>query len=365
MYLIATHVVYDDKENATHGSAHAVFDFLKKNNKQVILIEHCLYGKYQSQIVKQNDFVKKTGRFYKSNLIFKSFNELFCNIKYFKGTDVFICVDPLNGIAGVIFKLFKHKKVFIYLTPDYTESRFTNKILNIIYQLTDRVCLKFSNEVWSVSTRIQNKRRLQGLADSKNKLLPNSPDFESIKRKAYDGNKNLVIVSHLSKSLNLLPILEAVKLLTKNFTDIKLSIIGSGDEREAFQALTIKMHLEKNVNFLGQKNHEEVMRVLSESFLGFALYTKENSWNFYGDSMKAREYVACGMPVIINDIPSTADDIRKYDAGLVLAEIDTEKIVNFIEKCLIDKKYYLGLRENAIRLGKDFDKNKILKELLG
>lgn len=127
-------------------------------------------------------------------------------------------------------------------------------------------------------------------------------------------------------------------------------------------------HLEDNIVFLGWKDHDEVLDILVKSFIGFALYTKNISWNKYGDSMKAREYVACGLPVIISDIPSNADDIKEYSAGLVVGDLskaEIERVESFIEKCIIDIDFYRHMRNNAIRLGRDFDKDKILSELLG
>jgi len=356
-YAIAAHVVYNQEGKDTYGPAHGIFDFLKKNHKSVVFIKHCLYGKRPSSAY--DDKLLAESRSFGGNLVSRSFKEFFFNLRQTKEEMVFIGVDPLNGLAGAWMKLVKRKK-FIYLTPDYTENRFKNKIINFIYHLIDRTCLKLCDEVWSVSSRIAAKRKSQGVPDRKNKLLPNSPAFADIPRRKYDGNKNLVIVSHLSRSLDLAPILEALSRLKGDFPDTKLLIVGSGPEERYFKDMVEKAHLGNCVDFLGQKNHDEVLDLVSRSFLGFALYTLENSWNYYGDSMKAREYAACGVPVIINDVPSTADDIRKYEAGLVLHEVNGEEIYSFVRTCLLDKNYYLKLRNNALNLGREFDKEKIL-----
>lgn len=365
-YIIAAHVAYTIEKKDTFGPAHNVVDFLKKKNQEVVFVKHCLNGQMPSEVVAAEK-IEKNDKYYNRGLAMKSFGEILINIKNTKGDNiVFVGVDPVNGLSGVLLKGLGRIKKFIYLTPDYIEGRFKNPLVNRLYHFIDRLCLRYSNEVWSVSSRIVKKRKTQGVPDSKNKLVPNSPDFDSIKRVEYNGNKDLIIVSPLSKTLNLKPVLEALNKLTSRYGDLKLRIIGSGDQEEVFKKMTEEMGLAGRVVFLGRKDHHEVLDILTTSFIGFALYTPgETNWNIYGDSMKAREYVACGLPVIINDIPSTVEDVKEYNAGLVLHDIDPQKMADFIEKCMNDREYYIQIRENAIRLGRDFDKSKILSELLG
>ncbi len=225
------------------------------------------------------------------------------------------------------------------------------------------VCIRNADEVWSVSERIRNKRREQGVPMEINKLLPNSPVFNKSKVRK-NNNKDLIIVSNLTKSLNMLPILDVIKKLVNKGYDIHLNIIGAGPEERYFKRLVSKEKLDKDIFFLGQLDHEKVLDKISKSYLGFALYTNENSWNIYGDSMKTREYMAYGIPVIMNDIPSTADDVIKYRSGLVVHEINSDEIISFIEKCILDKHYYNALRKNAIIMAQENDKSKILEDLL-
>lgn len=367
MYIVASHVAYSREGEEIFGPANNICDFFSRKKEQFIFIKHCLYGQKQTEILKNGEIIK-TGKFYNRNIFIRSIEEVIINIKNKDAATIFIGIDPMNGLSGVILKIFKKIDKFIYLTPDYTETRFKNIILNKVYHFIDRVCLKSADECWAVSTRIMQKRKGQGLPNFKNKLLPNSPDFNSIKRREYDGNKNLIIVSPLSEALDFEFVIKIMQSIINNYNEVKLQIVGSGAKEEYFKKMVLDNHLEDNIIFLGWRNHDEVLDILVKSFIGFALYTKNLSWNKYGDSMKAREYVACGLPVIISDIPSNADDIKEYNAGLVVSdfgEIEVERIKLFIEKCITDIDFYNHIKNNATRLGKDFDKDKILNELLG
>jgi glycosyltransferase involved in cell wall biosynthesis len=366
LYIIATHTIYNKNGDETFGPANSIADFLVRKKEKVLLIKHALEGSNLSIIILPNGEISQT-EVKSKNFLSRGIREIRINFKAARQSrdkKVFIGADPINGLSGALLKIFGSTDRFIYFTVDYIEKRFENPFLNFCYHLADKLCLIFSDEVWSVSTRITKKRAKQGVKETKNKLLVNSPDFLSIKQRGYDGNQNLIIISPLSTALNLPPIITALKPLFKKYPKLKLQIVGTGDEENNFKRLVRTQKLEDRVKFLGWKHHNEVFDLISRSFLGFALYTGAASWNIYGDSMKAREYVACGLPVIINTIPSTADDVKKYNAGLVLSSVDEKEIAQFIQKCLDDRAFYLKLKQNALKMGRDFDKNVILSKLL-
>lgn len=363
-YCIATHIYHVNGTKEVYGPAHDIYDFLASNKKIVYFIKHDLMGGVESEVLRKK--VEKIGRFHNKNLLIRSFEQIWLNfllgLKQ-RGKVYYIGIDPINSLSGVLLKLFRKTDKNVYFSVDYADKRFNNTFLNGIYHLIDKICLYNCDEAWSVSARIVKKRKEQGIADHKNKLLPNSPFFD---KKLIKENKNidLIIVSNLTKSLNIFPILEVIKIISQKEKSIRLNIIGAGPEEKHFKDVVAKKSMMKYVRFLGQMDHAKVLEEISKSFLGFALYTNENTWNTYGDSMKTREYVAYGIPVIMNDIPSTADDVREYNAGLVVHDINSKTISSFIEKCILDKEYYNSIRKNAISMAKDFDKKKLLKELL-
>jgi len=51
--------------------------------------------------------------------------------------------------------------------------------------------------------------------------------------------------------------------------------------------------------------------------VGAAVYNGEWSFNHYGDSMKCREFMHFGLPIVTTDSHSTVDEIRESGAGVV------------------------------------------------
>lgn len=366
-YFISSHVFYPSQNNDTHGPAHEVFAFLKKRKQNVFFVKHDMLGLMASMVIDEREKTITTENPPK-NMFLRFANECkftFSVVKKYakRNHTVYIGVDPINGLSGLILKLAGVVSKNIYFSADYADRRYKNLLLNQIYFFFDRVASRFADEVWSVSSRIAEVRRKQRIPDIKNKILPNSPAFLSIRHIRYDGNLRLVIVSNLQDTLDLQPILEAMKVAGASFPKLELLIIGSGPKEDFLRALVKKMRLTSHVTFAGQKNHGEVIDLIVHSFLGIAFY-RPNGGNKYGDSMKVREYLAAGIPVIMNDIPATADDVQKGSAGLVLHSVSSKKISDFLEKCANDKRYYNKLRKNALALGKLFDKDALLQSLL-
>jgi glycosyltransferase involved in cell wall biosynthesis len=359
--ILASHVSYNDSGFDNYGAAHSVYSFISRRYENTQFLKFCLEGKHQPKIVTGQDQSSKCPEISAAPLFIRYLSEIwFILKKIWRGSLIFIGVDPVNGTAGAIGRLFNKNSVFIYYTVDYAEKRFNNPVMNFIYHLLDRFCIMNSDYIWSASTRIADKRKEQGVLDEKSIFIPNSLDYDPKRFRNYDGNKRLILVAHLNTAIDYNLILDAVKIIrNKNYT-ITLNIIGYGPEETEMIKKIIISGLDDCVRFDHAKDHDEVLRIMAKSFIGLAIYTDINPWTKYGDSVKTREYIGCGIPVITNDIPSSSEDINKYEAGIVITEVSAAKLASAIIMCLDNRKYYMHLRNNARYLSKYRDKSKIL-----
>ena len=114
------------------------------------------------------------------------------------------------------------------------------------------------------------------------------------------------------------------------------------------------MGIENHVTFIGPMSHKELLKLLSKAAIGLALYNDMRSWAYFSDSMKARDFLACGLPVLITKNTSTADDIKRANAGFVV-EANEKQLTHAIDNMFSDKGLYLGFRKNALDLAKEHD----------
>ncbi|GFP43525.1 hypothetical protein HKBW3C_02655, partial [Candidatus Hakubella thermalkaliphila] len=336
-----------------------------------LLIRHSLHGGRRSEVEEHRQgrvcASYQAGLFPKLPFFLRLFQESAITLWYLKRTqaDLFVGVDPLNVVLGVIGRKLGWVKRTIFFAVDYSPQRFNNPLLNYAYHAIGRFGALNSDQVWNISRRIMAVREKQGVPDDKNFFIPNSPDFREVKRWPFEkiNKHDVVIVGNIIKTLDYETAVAGVETLAKKWSDIRLLIIGMGKYLESLQELVKKRNLAQHVLFLGHKEHKELIEILSRSAVGIALYSGEYSWNYYGDSMKAREYLAAGLPVIISDVPSTAYDIEDAKAGFIIKS-NPEELADAIDRLFSDQKLYLQMRNNAIKLARDFSFSKIASKLL-
>lgn len=342
--FLVSHVYFTDS-GPVYGPVNVIKDYLESKKRKYYLVEYPLTSRLPL-IIKS---------------FFETLNTLFKGILY--KPRVFIGIDPLNALAGIIMKKLGFTGKTIFYCVDYTPTRFKNKFLNFCYLSIDEFCAKNSDEVWNVSMRIIDVRKRQNVPNEKIKFVPNSPSFFKCPRQSIGkiDRSKIVIVTGLTHSPAFDLVLASFKKVSEKLPGLRLSVIGTGAYQEKLVTKVKKMGLLKSVKFLGQLANKDLLEEVSKSGLALAIYTfsKNYSWVYYGDSKKAREYLACGTPVIITDVVGTSEDIKKHGSGLVIRP-DIKELAKAIEKLAQDKEFWFECRKNAIKLGRKFDINLIL-----
>jgi glycosyltransferase involved in cell wall biosynthesis len=278
--------------------------------------------------------------------------------------DIYIGVDNLNAFVGIVLKFFGFINKVIFYVIDYTPERFDNKLLNILYYVLDIICAKYADYVWSVSERIANIWKTIGIKEQKNIIVPIGVEIEKVKRIPITNvRKNVLIYAgHLTKSKGVQLAIEAMEELVKIIPYIKLEIIGTGPFEEELKNMVRRKKLEKWVKFLGKMNHDELLQYLPTCGIALATYEPDpRNIAYYADPTKPKEYLACGVPVIITRVPWIAHEIARTPMGIVI-NYDKNELINAIIKLLFDEKFYQRCRENAINFATKFDWNKIFDE---
>ncbi|MEK6878812.1 MAG: hypothetical protein AABY22_04355, partial [Nanoarchaeota archaeon] len=202
------------------GSAHDLRRFfLESKIEKLLFIAHPLTF--------ENEFYKNSSRYelYQHGQIInkrKSFHwrlpDIFLYIKDFfytllwstkcdKKFDLFIGIDPLNALAGIILRTFGRTNKVIYYTIDYFTPRFGNKILNTIYHSIDKFCVRFCDETWNLSSAMEKKRETYNNMPinlyNRQYTVPIGVWFYRAKRKPFNkiNKKKIIFTGHLNPVL--------------------------------------------------------------------------------------------------------------------------------------------------------------------
>jgi glycosyltransferase involved in cell wall biosynthesis len=352
--VIVTHVF------AT-GPAQELEKYLKEKVSFLLFIGHpFLYAKDINSFYKiynKGQFVEKRKAFgWKLPELFMYFKDIFYTIfwimKFSKKFDLFIGADPLNALSGIVSKILGKVEKVIFYSIDYVPHRFNNKLLNWIYRKIDSFCAERSDFVWNLSERMIRAREEKGVKRKDNQMVvPIGVHSERIKPKDIDQihRKYLCYMGHLRKGQGLELIIEVLFQIVKKIPDVKLIIIGTGELENYLKEEIEELGLKNYVKFEGYiKDHKEVEDILTTCAVGLALYEPNpNSFTWYADPSKPKQYLACGLPVIITRVPWIAEEIKKRLMGIAI-NYDKEELANALVRLLNNDEFYNKCRKNAI-----------------
>ncbi len=284
-------------------------------------------------------------------------------LRFRRRFDVCVACDPLNAVAAVILKKLGLIRHVSFYTIDWMPERFANKLLNAVYHGLDRFCVKHCDAAWNISPRIVDIRRSQGLPDAKNVLVPVGVDLDKITLPDKTGlaPKKLVLLGALAPSKGVDLVIEAWPSLLARFPGVELHVIGKTPHNAVEDGVVYKPYegrlaaLGPSVVLHGRMDHDAVLAILPGFDVSLALYkpspTNLSQW---ADPSRVKDYLACGLPVVITDVPQIAKDVARLNAGKVCA-YEVEDLVRAVGGILGDPEGYAAMRENAVAYMKTYE----------
>lgn len=357
MIVILGHATYIDGK-IYESPVNTVVEIMIKKKKDFIHVRHSMDGMIASTIIfYERGKVAKEKKLPVISKIapLRYISEVFCTVFFFlfyKQKLNGIGVDPLNALSVIILKKLGKFKRAIFYTADYSPARFENKMLDKFYHSADRFSSLKADQVWNVSLRICDIRKKMGVPDEKNIFVPNVPSVKLVDSYKIPANKHsLITLGIIGEQLDFIGMFKAIKKLKKDYPDIVFKIIGNGPKEDQYKKYVKDNDLSQNVIFFGYLNHDRALEEISNSGVGLALYNGKMNFNYYGDSMKCREYFCFGLPVLTTDTHSTVLDIKENKAGVVcnMSPLDYEDaIVEIFNN-------YREFSKNSFSLAKQYD----------
>ncbi|MBI3261054.1 glycosyltransferase [Candidatus Berkelbacteria bacterium] len=273
--------------------------------------------------------------------------------------DLYIGIDSLNALAGIIAKKLGRVKKVAFYTIDFVPERFSNPLLNTLYHRIDRFCVEHADITWNLSDRMaEGREKVSGYPQrlrEKQLELPIGVWWSRIKPKKTTGNR-AIFVGHITEKQGVQLVIEAIPKIIKVIPDFYLDVAGDGPYRSTLEEQVQRLGLSKYVTFHGFiKKDQDVEKMVARSALTLALYRKENDpFTYYADPGKLKVYLASGVPVLLTDLPAIARKIERAKAGLIV-EYDHRSVARAIIKMLKNPKELKSYRANARAFAKQFD----------
>ena len=284
---------------------------------------------------------------------------------------VFATTTPLTaGIPGIIARHLR-RKPFVFevrdLWPELPKAMkvITNPILLNLMSALEWTSYHSADRLIALSPGIADGIRKRGIDNDLINLIPNGCDLnlfdgtsEAWRPKEINDSDFLAIFAGAHGIANgLSNVLDAAaELCKRNRNDIKIILIGSGRLKSSLIERANREAL-NNIFFHEPVNKDELAGLFSSADLGLQVLANFEAF-YYGTSPnKFFDYIAAGLPVLINYPGWIANLVSSNDAGFVVAPENANAFANALEIAADNRSDLKAKGINAKRLGiKDFDR---------
>lgn len=285
--------------------------------------------------------------------------------------DKYIGMDGLCTLFGNSIRTLRRVKKTVYWAIDFVpNNRFSSATANKIYHKVNIHGYKNSDEMWDLSPRMAEAReKFLGIKRSDYKairVVPYGVWTDRVKKYRYsDCKKNtIVFMGRLIESQGVQLVLRAIPFMVKANPKFKFKIIGDGPYRNELVRYAKQLKVYKYCDFRGKiHDHQDVEDEIASSCVAVAPYIKNlDKWTYYADPGKVKTYLACGVPVVLTDLPWNSKEIERNKCGIVI----DERIDLISEKILYAMKPSINrlMRVNAILYAQNFSYDSIFGDLV-
>jgi glycosyltransferase involved in cell wall biosynthesis len=263
-------------------------------------------------------------------------------------------------MAFVIGLLKKKPKVAWY--PDVFVGRWvslTNILVGFVGETIERINLVLP---WDIFIALSNQTRTRlieaGVDKKKIKVVYigiNSEIYEKFKAKKVKPFTISCICRLVSyKRADLL--IKAVKILSDQGINLKVSIIGSGPEKVSLENLIRDQKLDKKVKIYSNLSINQKNKILKQSSL-FCLPSEVE-----GFGIVILEAASCGLPLLLTDIPIFKEVTRGGVGSLFFRKGDEKDLASKIKKIMLSGSLRNKLSKETKDLVSFYSWEKITKE---
>lgn len=294
----------------------------------------------------------------------------------FVKADIVYVMKPLPNscIPALIKKVLGCKIVMFVDDLDYElyENGFMKRFMRFWYNHMP----KYFDMLTFTSQRLMDRiKKDHQIPKERLYSMPNGAEFDRFKDIDRDNDlktcmgigkeKVVVYLASLGISTDFKLVVSAFKKIKMKNPNIKFLVIGGGSKLEYCKDLVKKEGLYRNAVFTGYIiEHDSVPQYINIGDVGINLM-EDTLVNYYRAPVKVNEYLATGLPVVVNDVGDYSM-VKKYitvvkngedfaDAVLKAIESDSSELKNRRKEFIRDNLDWLSLV-------KDF--NRVLKTML-
>jgi glycosyltransferase involved in cell wall biosynthesis len=251
--------------------------------------------------------------------------------------------------VSAFVSLTRHIPFILHVHVIPEPKSFSSSIpLTLYYKLLWKLTLKPTCRIIVPSFAYRKLLLNLGVAAKKIRVVPYAIDTYKFhpkndgsnfkKKVACEGFKIILTVGRLNYQKGLHVLIKALPLIKNQFKDIKLIIVGEGEERKHLQDLTMRLNVDENVVFTGALHNDE----LPQAYACADVFVLPSFFESFGITFL--EAQATGKPIVGTNVGGVPEAVLNRESGLLIEPGNVKDLAQAVITILSD-------REMAKRMG--------------
>jgi glycosyltransferase involved in cell wall biosynthesis len=274
--------------------------------------------------------------------------------------DLFIGVESLLAICGGWLRKMGKFTDSVYYISDWSPWKFGNKALNKVYLEMDRAACLLSTHIWNYTHAIAGARRdilkFDDTHFGRQHFVPFGfiPDGVTIPPDTAVDLNRLVFCGGIGPENGLDLIVEAMPAIRERLPKVRLDVLGDGPDRQRLMARADALGLAGAITWHGfVSDRRRILDAQLGAALALAPYAPlAASVKRFGDVIKIREAIGCGLPVITTEVPPSHAEVREKGLGRVI-EYSAKALAGGVTGLLCDPEAYFAVRKNVVAASRE------------
>lgn len=272
--------------------------------------------------------------------------------------EVYVGNGAFDTVPGIVLRWLGVVRRVVLYSIDYAPGAGGSRLYAWLYRHIDRFCCYHADVIWNLSRRMQRGRIMDGMKEEKcapTVWVPHGTHAAALRAivPATSDPEQLVFMGHVQEKSGVQLALEVLPRLAQRHKNVQLHIVGGGPYLATLRARVEAEGVMERVTMHGYiEDHREVERILMRCGIGLALYQPlEGDFSRYADPGKPKVYLACGLPVVIVNVPEVAEEIERRGAGRAI-RYDARELEQALEEIMARHRDF---RARALAMAQEYE----------
>ena len=167
------------------------------------------------------------------------------------------------------------------------------------------------------------------------------PDKHAVK------TRDIIYVGRLVEKKGVSTLIDSIRLLKKDYPEIKATLVGDGPERAALVQQCIESGINNQVEFVGSIANDRVPEFYQSAKIAVVPSIIAKDGDQEGLGLVAVEALGCGCATIASNLPALSDVVKHGENGLVFIAGEAIALKDSIRSILDDESLYNRLVNNS------------------